>query len=273
MKFNKRRAGVLVGGVSAVGALAALTFGGTSALFSSEVGPQENTITAGSNSLTENDDVSEELTLAGLMPGDPSAISKFGLEYAGNDSFVGIDLLVTSVAQKACAVPGIANTADLTDAQLASCIETGTQPMYNGVPGSGSFDMTVTPYNFNGPTFNTLITDTALQAATTCSADGAGLITCVAEKKNIVSIPRGYSGAADNLIWKDGDDTNIEIRSKLPLSAPNAFQGSNVTMDVTAHAVQAANNGGTFAERDMSTTVPSGTNSGHAAVLWPKTWS
>ena len=54
MKLNKRRAGVIAGGAGVVAALAALTIGGTSALFSSGATGQDNNITAGKNVLTEN---------------------------------------------------------------------------------------------------------------------------------------------------------------------------------------------------------------------------
>jgi hypothetical protein len=277
MKINKR-AGVLMGGIGTVAALGALTFGGTSALFSSAIGPQENKIQAGSTVLTENAALKNTLNVTDMMPGD-TKVSDYGMKYAGQPAFVGIDLKVSSVAAKACTVPGIAGAATLTPAQLGSCTDTGTQPMYNGVPGSGSFDLSVAPQNLNGAVFVGLVQDQMLANTTKCSADAAGLISCVAELKNILSVPGYYANTADTFIWKNNDDTNIRITNKLPVAAPNAFQGSKVQIDVSAHAVQAANNAGTFAERAVGTSTPQAANAtdpnGNAGslVTWPKSWS
>ena len=278
MKFNKRRAGVLVGSVGVVAALATLSIGGSTALFSSAIGPQENKIVAGTNVLTENAALKNTLNVTDLMPGD-TKVSDYGMKYAGQPAFVGIDLKVSSVAAKACSVPGIAGSALLSTAQLASCTETGTQPMYNGVPGSGSFDLSVAPANLNGAVFVGLVQDQVLGNAAKCSADATGLISCVAELKNIISVPGYYANTADTFIWKNNDDTNIRVTNKLPLSAPNAFQGSKVQIDVAAHAVQAANNAGTFAQRAAGTSTPQAANAsdpnGNAgsAVTWPMSWS
>jgi hypothetical protein len=277
MKLNKR-AGVLMGGIGVVAAVAALAAGGTSALYSSAIGPQQNKIQSGTSVLTENAAVKNTLNVTDLMPGD-TQVSKYGMKYAGQAAFVGIDLKVTSVAANACSVPGIAGVAALTKAQLASCTETGTQPMYNGVPDSGSFDLSVSPENLNGATFVPLVQNQMLGNTTKCSADAAGLISCVAELKNILSVPAYYANAADTFIWKNGDDTNIQITNTLPLSAPNAFQGSKVQIDVSAHAVQAANNAGTFAQRAAGTSTPYAANSTNPSgdagslVTWPKNWS
>jgi len=273
MKLDKRRAGVIVGGVSSIAAVSVLAISGTSALYSSKIGPQENKIVSGTNVLTENAALKNTLNVTDFMPGD-TKVSDYGMKYAGQPAFVGIDLKITSVAAKACTVPGIAGAANLTDAQLLSCTETGTQPMYNGNPTSGSFDMSVGPENLNGDAFVHLVQDQKIGDTAVCSASAAGLITCVAELNNIVSVPKYYANAADTFIWKNGDDTNIRITNKLPLTAPNAFQGSKVQVDVAAHAVQAANNAGTFAEKAADTTVPYAAGGGTAPlVTWPKSWS
>jgi hypothetical protein len=278
MTINKRRAGVLVGGVGAVAALAALTVSGTSALYSSKIGPQENKIVSGTNVLTENGAVQNTLNVTDLMPGD-TKVSDYKMKYAGQPAFVGIDLTVKSIAAKACTVPGVAGTALLSQAQLASCTDTGTQPMYNGVADSGSFDLSVAPANLNGAVFVGLVQNQMLGNTTKCSADAAGLISCIADLKNILSVPGYYTNSADTFIWKNNDDTNIQITNTLPLKAPNAFQGSKVQIDVSAHAVQAANNAGTFAQRAAGTSTPQAANAtdpnGNAGslVTWPKSWS
>jgi hypothetical protein len=59
----------------------------------------------------------------------------------------------------------------------------------------------------------------------------------------------------------------------LPLSAPNAYQGSTVAIDLTGHAVQFDNNNTTNGGAGMApdTTLPNGYTA--AGVPFPKAWS
>jgi hypothetical protein len=188
-KINTRRAGVLAGGIGVVGALAALTFGGTSALFASEANDQNNTIVAGTNTLTENSSVSEVVNATGFMPGD-SKVSRYALKYVGNDSFVGLDMKITSTAATACDAVA-ASDADVTETEMRACTATGSQPMYNGDTSatSGAFDLGVAPEN--GNTFSPVVLSSTLQEAAKCSSDVAQVVTCVSELKNI-PLPPGY---------------------------------------------------------------------------------
>jgi hypothetical protein len=272
MTINKRRAGVLVGGVGAVAALAALTVGGTSALYTSTVGPQQNSIQSGTNVLTENSAVTQTLTEVGFMPGDEKT-SKYGLKYQGQDAFVGFDIKIVSTAQAACAA--VANDASVTVAEMtASCPGVGAQPMFNGDTNSGSLDLNITP--INGNTYGPLLLADTLQTATACAADGAGLITCTVEKKNVL-VPPGYVSAnsANDLIWTNNKTDSVLVTSKLPLQASNVFQGSTVKIDVVAHAVQAANNSGLIATLATGTTPTYGLygTGNQATLLFPKSWS
>ncbi len=275
MKINKRRAGVLVGGVAAVGALAALSLGGTSALFTSEAGSQSNNITAGTITLTN--DVAKSLTLTetGFMPGDTSPKSKYWLDYAGEDAFVGVDMTVTSVADQPCAaVAGITNLNK--SALLANCTGPGTVPMFNGDASSGSLDLTILPEN--GATAHQLLNPGDLEPATTCDADGAGLVTCTVEKKNIL-VPPTYMSTpitADELAWKAPKSDWITVKASLPLSAPNQYQGSTVKVDLVGHAVQYANNHDVIGNTGSAgTTLPNGVSGtgSQAAVHFPISWS
>jgi predicted ribosomally synthesized peptide with SipW-like signal peptide len=270
MKINKRRAGVIVGGVGSVAAIAALALGGTSALFSSEANDQANSIQAGTNVLTENTPLSTVVNSVGFMPGD-SEVSRYALKYAGNDAFVGLDIKITSVAAAACDAVS-ASDADVTEAEMRLCTATGSQPMYNGDTStqSGAFDLGVAPEN--GNTFSPVVLSSTLQGAATCASDAAKVITCISELKNI-PLPPGYISAPieEDLIWKDGKTNSVKVTSSLPLGAHNAFQGSTVKIDLVSHAVQSANNSVPKAQADPTTTF--GYGAGQATMLFPKTWS
>jgi hypothetical protein len=274
VKINKRT-GLLVGGVGTVAALTALTFGGTSALYSSGANGQGNKITSGAMTLTENTPASTALNVTGFMPGDEK-ISKYALKYVGNDAFVGFDLKVVSTAAKSCAAiaPG---DAAVTVADLAGCTDAGTQPMYNGdtLANSGALDLTVTPRN--GNTGSPLLLSDAVQSATKCAADASSVVTCTAEVKN-VPIPPAYISEPTqrDLIWQDGQVDTVTVTSMLPLAATNVFQSSTVKIDLVARAVQAANNSATrFNGAAADTTFGyggSGTGT-QADLLFPKSWS
>ena len=275
MKINKRRAGVLAGGVAAVGALAALSLGGTSALFTSQADSQSNQISAGTITLTNNVAKSIALTETGFMPGDTSHTGKYWLDYSGEDAFVAVDLTVTSVAQKPCAAA--TNVTNLNKAALlATCTDTGTVPMFDGDPTSGSLDLTILPEN--GVTAHQLLNPGDLEPGAVCNGDGTGLVTCAVEKKNIL-VPPGYLStptAADDLAWKAPKSDWITVKASLPLSAPNQFQGSSVTVDLVGHAVQYANNHDVVGNTGTAgTTLPNGIyGTGlQAAVHFPKSWS
>jgi hypothetical protein len=276
MKFNKQRAGILVGGLGLVGAVAATTLGGTSALFASEANGQSNQITAGSNVLTENAAFSTVVNATGFMPGDEK-VNKYALKYVGNDAFVGLDVKITSTAQKACDAVAASDTV-VTVAELSGCTAPGTQPMFNGdtSTSTGSLDLSVAPQNNN--TFSPVILAGTLESAAKCASDAAKVVTCVSDVKNI-PVPPGYIAAdsANDLIWNDGKTGVVQVTSKLPLAAPNAFQGSIVKIGLVSHAVQSANNSVTVGsgQVDPKTTFgygASGTGN-QSTLLFPKLWS
>lgn len=275
MPINKRRIGVLAGSLGAVGALASLSLGGTSALFTSEADGQTNSIEAGTITLTKNVAKSFQLSETGFMPGDTSPKSKYWLDYAGEDAFVAVDLTVTSVADKPCAA--VANITNLNKAALlTNCTETGTVPMFNGDPTSGSLDMSILPEN--GVTAHQLLNPSDVENGTVCDADSAGLVTCTVEKTNIL-VPPNYMSAPigeDELVWKSPKADWITVQASLPLAAPNQYQGSIVTVDLVGHAVQYANNHDVIGNTaSAGTTLPNGiTGTGlQAAVHFPKSWS
>jgi predicted ribosomally synthesized peptide with SipW-like signal peptide len=245
MKINKRRMTVIAAGVGAVGAITALGLGGTSALYTSQAGGQQNSIESGTVVLTKNVNKSFDFNIDGFMPGDTTPTSKYWLDYSGEDAFVGLDLTITSSADKPCAAyvghPGSLTPADV----MASCSGTGTVPMFNGDATSGSLDLSILPQN--GTTAHQLFdytTGPKIESGTTCAADAAGLVTCTVQKNNVI-VPPGYMSAPiteDELAWHNGSADWITVKAALPLAAPNIFQGSDVHIAMTAHAVQYANN-------------------------------
>jgi hypothetical protein len=237
MKINKRRMTVIAAGVGALGAVTALGLGGTSALYTSEATGQTNSIESGVIQLTNTSAVSDAIHLEGFMPGDTGPKSHYRVAYAGQDAFVGLNLKITATAAQPCAAVAGQSDIPLNDL-LANCTGTGTVPMFDGDAG-GTLDLSVLPEN--GVTAAPLLGTNNFDAGTSCSAP-TGYVTCVSELKNVIVPPRSISGAADNLVWHAGQTDAITLTAALPLTAPNIFQGSTVDIDLTAHAVQYANN-------------------------------
>lgn len=273
MRFlSKRRAALLCAGLGTVGAASAFTFGATSAQYTSTADTQNNTITSGTVALTEDTAQSVQQTITGFMPGDTSQNSKYFLTYAGNDAFVGVDLKITSTAGAACpAYVGSAGPVAVADL-LSNCTDTGTVPMFDGDPTSGSLDLSVLPQNGNPA--HQLFNPGDLENGSSCSADAAGLVTCTVEKDNVIVPPGSISGGANDLVWHNGTHDFITVKASLPLGASNIFQGSVVHIDLTGHAVQFANNNGPVGS-SVGTTLPNGLSGtgGQAAILFPLSWA
>ena len=267
MNINKKRLAVLAGGVGAVGAVAALSLGATSALYTSAADSQNNVIESGTIALVGNAPGSVELHETNFMPGD-SKTSKYVLSYEGADAFAGFDIAITSTAQKACA--GLAD-GPVTAAQvMSSCTEPGTVPMFNGDATSGSLDLTV---NYvSGVMGSSLLGDGAFTNVASCNV-AAGIVTCVSNLQNVLLPPRSISGAPNDLVWNDGMSTPVGVKVTLPLAAGNVFQGSDVHIDLTGHAVQAANNSATWSAGGSSAGTTRPGTATAPALLFPMSWS
>jgi hypothetical protein len=271
MKFNKRRITVIAAGVGALGAVTALGLGGTSALYTSQADGVQHNIESGTVVLTKNVPASFALNVNGFMPGDTSPTGKYAVSYSGNDAFVGLDLTISSTAQNPCDHYS-AGAASITAADLLSnCTDTGTVPMFNGDQTSGSLDLSILPQN--GNTAHQIFDPVDLEPGTICSAASGGLVTCTVTKTNVI-VPPGYiSGLASDLVWTNGRTDTITVKASLPLAAPNIFQGSTVAIDLTAHAVQKANNADTWMNTSTAGTTLANGVSTAPAVLFPKSWS
>ena len=209
----------------------------------------------------------------GFMPGD-KVNSRYYVDYSGADAFVGLDLKISSTAAKPCAgvTPGQANLDKAV--LLSTCTGTGTVPMFNGDKTS-SLDLSVLPQN--GASAHQLFNAADLEGFTTCDADAAGIITCTMEKKNIILQPRsGHTPSLpDDLVFHNGNADWITVDAGLSIDAPNQYQASTVKIDLTAHAVQWANNHGAVAD-SVGTTLPNGINGDPAgnqsALQFPNRW-
>lgn len=275
MSISNRRIALLAAGVVTAGAAGVLTLGGTSALYTSGATGQSNSISSGVIQLTKNAPKSAEFHETGFVPGDSVGPSKYWIDYHGESAYVGLDLTITSTAQSACShyAGGLASIAPAD--VLANCTDTGTVPMFDGQPGAGALDLSVLPQNgdtahqlFNLESGPVVTPGPHLSDGTTCAADAAGLVTCSVVKKNVL-LPPGF-GTDEK--WADGHADWVTVSATLPLAASNIFQGSSVSIAMTAHAVQADNNSGSIAGAncDATTIFPSGVTSG--LTTCPLSW-
>jgi len=271
MTISKRRIALVGAGVATAGAAAVLSLGGTSALYTSGATSQDNVITSGTVALTQDTQKSVALNVGGFMPGDSSPTSKYALSYAGNDAFTGVDLKITSTANAACAHYA-SGAASITPTDLLlNCTDTGTVPMFDGDTTSGSLDLSILPNN--GNTGHQVLNPGDLETGTACNAAVGGVVTCMVEKDNVILPPGSITGAATDLVWHNGTTDTITVKASLPLAAKNIFQGSNVHINLTAHAVQFANNNGPVAS-SVGTILANGLSGtgNQAAILFPLSW-
>lgn len=290
MKRLKNRQ-VLAFAGSALGAAGLISFvglGGTSALFTSSAATQHNSITAGTVVLTENTAASKAYDLTGFMPGDGACYSppagatytcdkprnEYSLAYSGsNPAFVGLNIVVASTAAQPCT--GLtASTSSVSASTVAtSCTAVGSAPLFDGNSGGGDLDLAITPEN--GDTAHQIVLDSNLVSAASCSTDASDVVTCSATINDAL-LPVNYGNTANaGLQWITGSTDFVQVDLGLPTSAGNQFQGSGVSIDLTAHAVQWENNnttkGSTSPTCDPNTTFSNGLSA--STVPCPISWS
>ena len=179
------------------------------------------------------------------------------LDYTGsNPAFVGLDFTITSTAVMACSALPLSYSGAVTSTEIDACTETGSLPLFDGESsGPGSIDLTV---NDNGSTTpgHTLVLDTALDGAATCSAISS-VISCTATI-NDIEVASSYTSTSPtdvaNDVWNSPDSVDLGLNIWLPSSAGNQFQGSSASVTVAGNAVQWDNNN--------SSSVPAGCDSG-----------
>ncbi|HET7312284.1 MAG TPA: hypothetical protein VFJ17_13265 [Mycobacteriales bacterium] len=278
MRITKRRLSLLVGGLGAAGAATVLSLGATSALYTSTAGPQHDTITSGTVTLTSNAPVHWDIT--NLMPGTTNQqtdrTKAYDLTYSGSaDAFVAVAVHVKGTAANACSYYAADTTGLSTSDLVTNCTGTGEMPMFNG-DGLGTVVLNVSPQNGNtaSPLLNTSQILTASGGAT-CGIDTYGKAYCEATVDNLM-LPfgsfNGTSVADSHLVWTNGTTDSVYFLVGLPLNAPNTYQGSTVAIDLTGHAVQFINNNTTHGAVDEApdTTLPATV---FGAVPVPKSWS
>lgn len=271
MKFlNKRGTALVCAGLGVAGAVTAVTFGATSAQFTSAAATQDNSITAGTITLTANDaSASQALTIPTLNPGDSYCSDGCGgtptghggdyqLYYAGTSpAFVGLDFDLSSTAAKACTTANGATTsipASQTSVDPATVVAdctggVGTLPLFDG--DSAAVNLLANEGNATGEQIP-LLTDSVLDNAATCSTNASSVVTCT-------SVVNDIEVAQTSWFWNNtpfngeqwvntpGNNVNLHLQVSLPSSAGNEFQGSGADVKLTGHAVQWNNNVGALA--------------------------
>jgi hypothetical protein len=284
-RFNRRRLALLCVGLGAVGAVGAFTFGATNALYTSQAAAQQNSITSGTVTLTENGTASKSITQTNFMPGDGSCYSPpagatytcnhdrnvYALNYTGtNPALVGMDIKVTSTASQPCTALAASTTYSPSD--LSACTDTGSLPLFDGQSGAGDLDISLTPEN--GDTAHQLVLDSNLANVASCNTSASKIVTCTSVIKNII-MPVNYGADTKAVQWVTGSTDFVQVDTGLPLAAGNQFQGSNVTFTLQSHAVQWDNNNTTRGSAspvcDTTTTFPDGLTA--ASVPCPISWS
>ena len=286
--FNNRRALALTGSaIGAAGLISFVGFGGTSALFTSQAPTQNNTIAAGTVVLGQNPALaSQAYSLTGFMPGDGACYSPpagagytcdkpenlYALKYTGsNPAFVGLDIAVSSTAANAC--PGVtASTNNISASTLvADCTGVGQLPLFDSDTGGGDLDLAITPEN--GDTAHQIVLDSNLIGQASCSTNASDVVTCVSNIKNAL-LPINYGADSAALQWVTNSTDWVRVDLGLPSSAGNQFQGSGVSINLTAHAVQWENNnttqGATSPTCDPATTFSNGLTA--STVPCPISW-
>lgn len=294
--FHNRKVLAFTGSaIGAAGLLSFVGFGGTSALFTSAASTQHNTIAAGTVVLSENGNASHAYNLTGFMPGDGACYSppvgakytcdkprnEYALTYTGsNPAFVGLNIALSSTAAQPCynsdGAPALATGGTYTPAQVvAACTGVGQLPLFDGDAAGGDLDLAITPEN--GDTAHQIVLDSNLVNGAMCSTDGTtDVVTCTSEIDNAL-LPITYGADTAALQWVTNSTDFVQVDLGLPTTAGNQFQGSGVSIDLTAHAVQWENNNTTEGAVTPSPTCDPGTTFSNGltagTVPCPISWS
>jgi len=242
MKFStKKRLAIGASALVTVGAVATLIAGVTLGRFSSSAAQGANTFSAGTASLTQT--ASSTCTVTAMAPGDSSSgygsgsgtdtPCTFQVTFNGNvPSYVALDV---SIASAAVGVP--------------------VAPYGGSAPAAapGLFDGT-------GTGLQVLIKDNQGTAVTYMTGTTLG---------GLATPTTGAASATNLLVSKTAFTNNgtvtFTVNYLLPSTATNAYLGAASTITLTAHAVQAANNG--------STTTPVACVVGTSCALNGGSWS
>jgi hypothetical protein len=264
--LTMRRTALLCAGLGAVGAISAVAFTGTSALFTGDAPAGNGNITAATVTLGSTN-VGRSVTIDNLVPGDKDSQDYYALTYSGSSpAFVGLDVKVSSTASadnKGCAPQGSYSGSTLATL-IADCKGgIGTLPLFDGDSNpNGALDLTtnVTGVDPAHHGDHAVLGYSDIAPKTTCTVPASGPITCTSEVDN-VELRSDYTStdASTYEQWTNSSPSlSFRLSVAMDANAGNAFQGSGATVTLTGHAVQWNNNvGGT--NPDATGTCDSGT--------------
>lgn len=166
-KRSKKRFVLLVGGLTALAAVAALAVGVTFGLYSFQAPAETNSFTSGT--LTLSSDVTGACSVTNMAPGDSPAACTMGLSYSGSlDAYLAVDILVETQAGS------------------------GGTVLYNPV---GSNGLTVSIADNQG----TPVTYTVPATATACPGSAPAGSTCYELDNELLGTSAFASGATDTI--------------------------------------------------------------------------
>jgi predicted ribosomally synthesized peptide with SipW-like signal peptide len=212
---GKKRLLLAAGTLASIGAVVALATGVTFGFFSATSGPESNSFTAGTVSLTS--DATGACTVTQISPGD-SGTCTLSATYGGSvPAYLGLDLSINGNT------PGSgANNAYVAGSDLGAVVA-GANALFDG--SANGLQLTLTDgtaqYFFNGTQWETK----------------AGLAT------NLTS-DNGSTGTVNDLFMgaATGTAQTITLGWLLPTTANNAYQAAGSSFRLQIHAVQSANN-------------------------------
>jgi hypothetical protein len=207
MRISKKRLLLSAGGITTVGAIAALTLGATFGLFSATSPSQNPSFTAGTVTLTQP--VDKACTITNIVPGDSNAAVStctFTTSYTGNvPAYLGLDVSIASAAANSVP-PGYGYAAPT------------PLPLYDA--SAAGIQLTVS----DGTT--TYLNGTTVNAANLANNSGVTSL--------LVSTTPDPGGSTAH---------TFTVGYSMPLSSQNAYQGASATLTLVLHAVQSAHQG------------------------------
>ena len=206
--LTRKRLMLAAGSAATVAAVATLAAGITFGLFSATTASQTNQFSAGTVTLTSN--TSGACSVGAILPGTSDGPCTLTASYSGIAAYMGLDVLIATKAGNGGI--NLYNPADSTgDLQITVMDNQGTPVTYVSPTTSFGSATCPSPYYGNGYTCYQLTDLLVSKAAFTSSSSAVTFTTSVT----------------------------------LPSFSATGYQGGKAQIILTAHAVQAANNGST----------------------------
>jgi len=211
----KKRLPLRLAPVAIVAALLLIATGATFALLSATQTSGSNSFTAGTVTLQDTTGVTCTEP-AGFAPGDSLNPCSLSVTYNGNlAAFMGLDVTIVTD-------PG-----------------SGGSPLYTANSGGLTFTLSDGTHSYTVPT-------TPLSSGDCLTLSGDPAATCYQALDELAEVTGSTpAGDAGNTTWNGAnlDTTTFTLTPNFPGGVSNAYSGGSATVTMTAHAVQAGNNG------------------------------